>query len=182
MNINESNAALDYFISEGLNKNPFRVLELGTKRWNPEVPTHHKHLYSNATEVILTDIEDGIDVDVVADAHNLFDVFGYESFDGFFSDATFEHLVKPWIVAEQIHKILKSSGIFFVQTVQTFPLHGYPNDYFRFSIDALESMFSMFTFTISNYSLPCKIIPNNEITGWGYSAPSFLMSCIGGKK
>ena len=38
-------------------------------------------------------------------------------------------------------KALKVGGLIYIQTHQSFPLHGYPHDYFRFSREALASLF-----------------------------------------
>ena len=38
-------------------------------------------------------------------------------------------------------KTLKIGGWLFLNTVQTFPLHSFPNDYFRFSTEALSALF-----------------------------------------
>lgn len=46
-----------------------RVLELGTKRSIESRSTRHEFLLPNAGEWIGTDVEAGVDVDVVADAH-----------------------------------------------------------------------------------------------------------------
>ena len=118
-----------------------RVLELGTKRSKPDRCTRHDQLLPNAGEYLGTDIEDGTDVDVVADLHRLSEVAGVESFDVILSFSTFEHLRYPHIAAHEIMKSLRVGGLLFIQTHQTFCLHSFPCDYFRFSTDALASLF-----------------------------------------
>jgi hypothetical protein len=119
-----------------------RVLELGTARSVPTRSTRHDEWVQNASEFIGTDIEAGADVDVVADVHRLSDVFGHEQFDVVISCSTFEHFKYPHLAAHEILKVLKVDGLLFVQTHQTFPLHSHPHDYYRFSTDALVSLFS----------------------------------------
>jgi len=62
-------------------------------------------------------------------------------YDAVWSNAVFEHLRYPWLVAKEVLKVLKPGGVVFVITHQTFKLHGYPYDYYRFSARALESLF-----------------------------------------
>ena len=132
------------------------VLELGTKRSNEAVSTTHKDFAKDCAVYVGTDIEDGTDVDVVCDAHDLTEWFG-RKFDVVISCSTFEHFKRLWIVAREIGLILKRGGIVFVQTHQTFPLHSYPSDYFRFSKEALESPFEGFETIARDYEFPCSI-------------------------
>ena len=39
---------------------------------------------------------------------------------------------------DAMYKSLKSEGVLFLQTHQTFLIHGYPSDYFRFTTEALS--------------------------------------------
>ena len=117
-----------------------RILELGTRRSQPHVSTQHKYLAPHA-EWVLADLQPGLDVDVVADAHTLTQTFATASFDAVLAYAVFEHVQRPWIAAKEIAAVLKPGGIVYVGTHQTFPLHGYPNDYWRFSTEALRTIF-----------------------------------------
>ena len=118
-----------------------RVLEMGVKRSRPEVSTLHRVWASADAEYIGTDFEDGIDVDVVADAHSLSRTFERESFDAVISVSVFEHLQRPWIAGREIATILKPGGRTFCYTHFAFPIHGYPSDYWRFTREALETIF-----------------------------------------
>lgn len=53
------------------------------------------------------------------DAHYLFSYFeDGKKFDLIFSSAVFEHLAMPWKVAEEISKMLRCGGYFFVETLE----------------------------------------------------------------
>ena len=157
-----------------------RILELGTKRSVSSRPTISRALFPAAAEYIGTDFQDGLDVDVVADAHALSASFAPEYFDAIISLSTFEHLKYPFLAAHEILKCLKIGGRLFVQTHQTFQLHAYPSDYFRFSTEALSAMFPPqmgFTVETTLHEFPAEI---HSVLG--VTKPAFLNSCITGTK
>lgn len=156
-----------------------RILELGTCRSQPDKPTISRHLFP-AAEYIGTDFQDGLDVDVVADAHALSASFAAESFDAIVSLSTFEHLKYPFLAAHEIMKCLKLGGRLFIQTHQTFHLHAYPSDYFRFSTEALAAMFGPqmgFRIDTMLHEFPAEI---HSVVG--VTSPAFLNSCLVGTK
>lgn len=157
-----------------------RILELGTRRSIPDRPTISRHLFPTAADYIGTDFQPGLDVDVVADAHSLSASFAPESFDAIISLSTFEHLKYPFLAAHEILKCLKIGGRLFIQTHQTFHLHAYPSDYFRFSTEALAAMFPPqmgFRLETALHEFPAEI---HSIVG--VTRPAFLNSCIAGTK
>jgi SAM-dependent methyltransferase len=133
------------------------VLELGTKRWGTKA-TYHKEWTPNAARFVLSDVSEGPDVDVVADVPSLSQIFDAESFDAIIGCSVFEHFEYPWLAAQEILTILRSGGLLFIQTHQTFPLHGYPQDFYRFTREALESLFRKMSHTETKYEYPAKIM------------------------
>jgi SAM-dependent methyltransferase len=165
----------------------YRALELGTRRWGDK-PTHHSGWLDKSRrggfgwgEWVKSDFMAGEDVDVVVDAHKLELTFGPESFDLVWASSVFEHLEFPWVAAKQIGRVLKPGGMFFIQTHQTFPIHGYPQDFYRFSRQALESLFSWAEYHRSFYEYPCAIACP-EVQNMDRAAPAFLNVCIFGQK
>ena len=154
------NLLMDSFIARCQAMHQPRVLELGTKRSNPERSTRHDDWIPNARECVGTDIETGIDVDTVADVHRLSAVVGEEEFDVVVSVATFEHFKYPHLAAHEIMKVLKVGGVVFIQTHQTYPLHAYPYDYFRFSREGLAGLFGQrmgFRVIETDYEFPARV-------------------------
>jgi hypothetical protein len=156
-----------------------KILELGTKRSKPDTPTNRKHFFQNIknVEYVMTDYQKGIDVDVVCDLHKINDIFKDEEFDLILSFSTYEHLKYPQLVSHNLMKMLKVGGIILISTHQSFPLHGYKFDYFRFSREAIKSIFSkkMNFITITSYFTDsCIIIPHNNINQWNHLAESYL--------
>ena len=159
------------------------VLELGTLQSVPGRSTMHRDWVPHAAEFLGTDIEAGADVDIVADLHKLADVVGQERFDVILSCSTFEHLKYPTLAAHELMKALKVGGLLYIQTHQSFPLHGYPSDYFRFSQEALASLFGTqmgFEVVATNYDFPARIYSRRLAEA--QHQPAFLNTTLWGEK
>jgi len=121
-----------------LNHKGIRVLEIGSRAVNTQ------GVFKNAfalAEYVGFDFHAGENVDVVGDAHRLSSYFD-QKFDAVVSSAVFEHLVFPWVVAEEISKVLKPGGLVFIQTHFSYSMHEMPWHFFQFSHKALEAMFN----------------------------------------
>lgn len=151
-----------------------RVLELGTLRSDPTFPTHHQ-AWAPEAHYVKADVEAGLDVDVVVDAHNL-QVFPDGDFDAVVAVAIWEHLARPWIATNEAARVLAPGGVLYVSTHHTFPLHGYPNDYWRFSTEALAVLFADAGLEVIDvgYQYPAKIVPPAEVTRWNPDAEAWL--------
>lgn len=159
------------------------VLELGVKRLYADVKTKHDDWIPNAGEFLGSDIQEGIDVDIVADIHALSKTVGEERFDVIISCSSFEHFKYPHLAAHEIMKALRIGGLLFIQTHQTYPVHGAPYDYFRFSREALAGLFGTqmgFNVIDTVYEFPAAIttpdVPNIA------AEPAFVNSCLLGEK
>ncbi len=155
-------------------KNP-AILELGTKRSDPNRSTMHRDWVPHAKEFLGSDFQPGLDVDILADIHQLSQATGTSRFDGIISCSTFEHVQYPWVACVEICKALKPGGLLFLQTHQTFPLHAYPYDYWRFTKDCLTSLFCAkagYTVIEAEHEFPCKIV--SEENPGAADHPSFL--------
>lgn len=153
------------------------VLEIGTCRSNPKIATHHKHWAAHDANYIMTDFQKGLDVDIVADAQTLTQTFEKASFDAIIACSVFEHIQRPWIATQEMAKLLKPNGKIFVQTHQSFPIHGYPSDYWRFTTQALETIFKDAGLAGKGYyEFPCEIF--SKETPGSEKAEAFLNVCI----
>jgi SAM-dependent methyltransferase len=152
-----------------------RVLELGVRQAIAGRSTRKDQWFPNASEYVGSDIEAGQDVDVVADVHRLTKYLGSETFDIVLTEAGFEHFKYPHLAAHEIMKVLRPGGLLFIQTHQTFPIHAVPYDYFRFSTDALRSLFGTkmgMKVHVVGYASPAAIYSHVDPTG--HQAPAFL--------
>ena len=122
------------------NKPNMRILEIGSREVTGSSVDREK--FSQATYVGF-DYYAGNNVDVVGDAHQLSSYFQEdEKFDIIYTTACFEHFAMPWIVAQEISKMLKVGGIVLVETHFSFSSHERPWHFFQFSDMALKVLFN----------------------------------------
>lgn len=125
--------------SKYYNEPMFRVLEIGSRAVCSD--SLWKYYLPNCSYVGF-DVMEGKNVDVVGDAHRLTDYFEHNSFDLVISFAVFEHLAMPWIVAEEISKILRVGGALAIETHFSFSEHELPWHFFQFNSNGLEVLFN----------------------------------------
>lgn len=89
---------------------------------------------------ISTDIHDGPNVDLVADAHHLSKYISSDFADVIYSVDVMEHLLAPWRFIIEANKVLKIGGLFYAVVPCTWPLHAEPWDFWRFSDHAWPAL------------------------------------------
>ena len=57
---------------------------------------------------------------------------------------TLEHVEYPRKALKEIHRILDDDGVVIISSVMNFPIHDYPNDYWRFTPNGFISLLSEF--------------------------------------
>lgn len=160
-----------------------RVLEVGTKRAAEKRSTQSHWKFPNVPRenYVMADISLGTDVDVIADLHALPEDWTGR-FNAFVAIAVFEHLERPWIAAKEVERILAPGGACFIATHQTYPLHGFPSDFFRFSKEALSLVFEDAGLRVVETAYrhrctiqpPTEIVPRDMIESWNRSFPSYI--------
>ena len=117
---------------------PGRTLITGAKRY-PNSRPDRKPLYK---DVVGVDMFEGEGVDVVCD---LEEQWHCEKYLGDFSHieclSVLEHSKRPWLLAKNIEYMLLSRGSLYITVPFVWPIHAYPNDYFRFTIDGIKALF-----------------------------------------
>jgi len=186
----ETNVAAEF--QQHIRKNtPKTVLEVGTRRTVAGRKTNRSGWFPwvMRKNYLMLDIRDGIDVDMIGDIHKL-PAEWTGRFDCFIADAVFEHLERPWIAAQEVGRILAPGGSFFVVTHQTYPLHGHPSDFFRFSKEALSLIFEDAGLSIvaADYGLrtmiipPESVVPAEMVEDWNRDYPSYAHVKVFGVK
>lgn len=135
-----------------------RTLVVGSKCYGDK-PDRRK-LYKDA---IGLDLEDGEGVDVV---HNLESPLPDEwQFDHVDCFSVMEHCKRPWLMAENIEKVLRKGGTLLLAAPFCWRVHSYPSDYYRFTTQALPILF-----------------PNIEWLDMGYAAGRKVRKVVRGKE
>ena len=88
-------------------------------------------LLNSNIDLIETDVSYGPRTQIIADAHNL--PFKDNSFDGLIVQAVLEHVVDPYKVTEEIHRVLKDDGLVYAETPFMQQVHMAPYDFTRFT-------------------------------------------------
>ena len=153
-----SHAVFERFVEEVNALERPRVLEVGSRARSGNVQTHR---FPRA-EYVGFDVMPGENVQVVGDAHDLSSHFPAENFDAAFAVSVFEHLAMPWKVVLELNRVLKPGGLVCVFTHPTYPPHDRPWDFWRYSPEAFEVLFSApngFELIACGEGLPCSIVP-----------------------
>lgn len=88
--------------------------------------------------IVNSDIRAFCGVDVVSDAHRL--SFRNEKFDALLMESILEHVIDPFLVIAEAHRVLKKGGMIFVEMPFMYELHQSPVDYYRFTLPGLENL------------------------------------------
>jgi SAM-dependent methyltransferase len=127
------------WIEKNFNRSEVRVLEVGSRSvisnalWKAHIPN---------VDYTGFDYMDGPNVNVVGDAHHLSKLVGFDKYDLLVSFAVFEHLMCPWLVVEEISKVLKVGGVAVIETHFSYSEHEMPWHFFQFNSVALEILFN----------------------------------------
>ena len=126
-----------------------RILEVGSKNHGRTIPFRKKLAHD---EYIGLDPAEGSGVDVVG---NLEDgLYGLESrsCDLIICCSVLEHTKKPWVVAENITKLLAPGGKVYITSPWVWRYHAYPDDYWRISFSGIKLIFPDLEFGDMYYS------------------------------
>ena len=125
------------------------VVEIGSKDYGST--TSFRDLYQGR-EYVGVDLAAGKGVDKVA---NLASGTGDLPLDHFalaICCSVLEHTPQPWVMAENIVRLLRPQGQLYISVPWVWRYHPYPDDYFRFSPRAVQSIFPQITWTHATYS------------------------------
>ena len=120
---------------------PDPVVEFGSMQVEEWQPNDLRPLFEGR-DFTGTDFREGPGVDRVEDLRGL----SFE--DGEVGTAlcleTLEHCEDPFAACRELHRVLSPGGICVISSVMLFGIHGYPNDYWRFTPEGLRVLLSRF--------------------------------------
>ncbi len=160
----DDSAFVDAFAMEVANAPDGPVLAIGIRSNDTEQHDKLQALFGER-EVVSLDIHAGPGVDVVADVHNLRAQFPVKKFAVIFSGQVLEHLAMPWVAVVEMLRVLKPGGVMGHIVPWVWPTHAQPNDFFRFSAEGLQTLFSHeigCSTIISGETSFARVVPNAD--------------------
>lgn len=113
------------------------------------------------------DMQPGHGVDMVADIHGLPDEWAGR-FSAVLCSEVLEHVRHPWVALPELRRVIRPGGWIIVTTLTSFPIHGFPDDFYRYTPSGLKSLMEDAGFsnveTVNEGSIPIKL--NDHGTGW----------------
>jgi len=156
------------------------VLEVGSKIYEGGVSFNFRNLFQSSTnskvEFVGIDMLPGEGVDRVVNLCDDFDKIDQQlngvRFNTIICGSVLEHCSNPFKAAENMMKMLASGGVIFVSVPFAFQIHGYPDDYFRFTPNGVKVLFHELDFEqipghfCSNDHLPEEIHDLKELPNY----------------
>jgi SAM-dependent methyltransferase len=87
------------------------------------------------------DMQTGIGVDIVADIHALPDTWT-NKYTGVLCSEVLEHVQRPWVALPELFRVIRPGGTIIITTLFCFHIHGYPDDYYRYTDSGLKVLLS----------------------------------------
>lgn len=121
------------------------VLEVGSRRHNPAAWwLVNSDLARGAW--LGVDMQPGLGVDQVADIHALPAEWGGR-FSAVLCSEVLEHVRRPWLALPELRRVIRPGGSIVVTTLTCFHIHGYPDDYYRYTDSGLRGLLEDAGFT-----------------------------------
>ena len=108
------------------------------------------------------DMSPGKGVDLVVDFTSPFDqidaTLGGKRFNTIFCLSVLEHCDQPFLMAENITRLLEPNGCLYVSVPHAWKFHGYPSDYWRFTPEGVKKLFPDLLFDESAARLTTDVV------------------------
>lgn len=120
---------------------PEPIVEFGSLQVEDGQPNDLRSLFAGR-QFVGTDMRPGPGVDRVEDLRGL--SLGDGSVGTALCLDTLEHCADPLAACREIHRVVRDGGLCVISSVMFFPVHGYPQDYWRFTPSGMELLLASF--------------------------------------
>jgi SAM-dependent methyltransferase len=148
---------------------PEPILEIGSYQVAGQEALADLRSLFPGKEYLGVDARPGPGVDQVADVEDL--PFGDASFGTVIAMSTFEHVPRFWRGFEEVQRVLRPDGAFLVSCPFYFYIHAFPDDYWRFTPQALELLLADYPSRLTGWHGPAKRPANVWALALGEEAP-----------
>lgn len=121
------------------------VLEVGSRMTSPDCWWINNRDLSKG-EWTGIDMQEGHGVDLVADIHDLPEEWSTK-FSSVLCSEVLEHVARPWVALPKLRNVIQPGGYIVITTLTCFPIHGYPDDYYRYTESGLRLLLEDAGFT-----------------------------------
>lgn len=139
------------------------IIEIGSLTSNKAVSFRDDF---KGQEYVGLDMQKGPGVDIVCDLEKGIGNLKENYFNFMICLTVLEHTQRPWIVVENMKRLLKPGGWMYLSVPWIWRYHPYPDDYWRFSLRCISKiLFPEFKWKWSGYlkivkpEIGCEIIP-----------------------
>ncbi len=143
----------------GLVALPEPIVEFGSLQVEPDQPGDLRPLFAGL-QFLGTDMRQGPGVDRVEDLRRL--SFADEAIGTALCLDTLEHCEDPLTACREMHRVLAPGGLCVISSVMFFPIHGYPQDFWRFTPEGFRRLLAPFSDVwvgaIGHPELPLQVI------------------------
>lgn len=97
------------------------------------------------------DLREGNNIDIIVENPYNWKEVEDESYDLIITGQAFEHIEYFWLTLEEVKRVLKPGGLFFIIVPSTGPVHKNPYDCYRFNDDAMKAIAKYINFQVIEY-------------------------------
>lgn len=132
--------AIRIFLEKHQPKLGMNILEVGSRIHVPEATwLNNRDLCPEGGEWLGVDMQEGLGVDQVVDCEML-PMDWDNRFTGVLNSEVLEHTPHPTQMLREMYRVLQPGGTLLLTTLLTHPIHGYPNDYWRFTSEGIKHL------------------------------------------
>jgi SAM-dependent methyltransferase len=106
------------------------------------------------------DMTKGKGVDKIENLHHL--TLEDESASTILCFETFEHVKFPFKAIDEVHRVLKKDGVLLFAVPFAFPIHAYPDDYYRYTPSGVSALLKKFD-KVYTFSVGLEFMPHNVL-------------------